>query len=127
MGLLLDGNKQNHKNAQDHSANKFNKYQVIASIPEEHNLNLVAFGRILIIYVHVSQPEKFEIIFCRQLFILTTFYDSYTVLLWGPCIRTNNVVYHIFFYMYTKPSQSENSHVTGLSIGAGSQPKPPAS
>ena len=56
MGLLLGGNKQNHKNAQDHSANKFNKYQVIASIPEEHNLNLVAFGRILIIYVHVSQP-----------------------------------------------------------------------
>ena len=63
LGLSLDGNKQNHKNAQDHSANKFNKYQVIASIPEEHNLNLVAFGRILIIYVHVSQPEKFEIIF----------------------------------------------------------------
>ena len=80
MGLLLGGNKQNHKNAQDHSANKFNKYQVIASIPEEQNLNLVAFGRILI-YVHVSQPGKFEIIFCRQLFISTTFYDSYTVLL----------------------------------------------
>ena len=53
LGLLLDGNKQNHKNEQDHSANKFNKYQVIASIPEEHNLNLVAFGGILI-YVHVT-------------------------------------------------------------------------
>ena len=47
LGLSLDGNKQNHKNAQDHSANKFNKYQVIASIPEEHNLNPVAFWEIL--------------------------------------------------------------------------------
>ena len=35
LGLSLDGNKQNHKNAQDHSANKFNKYQVIASIPAQ--------------------------------------------------------------------------------------------
>ena len=35
LGLSLDGNKQNHKNAQDHSANEFNKYQVIASIPAQ--------------------------------------------------------------------------------------------
>ena len=35
LGLLLDGNKQNHKNVQDHSANKFNKYQVIASTPAQ--------------------------------------------------------------------------------------------
>ena len=48
LGLSLDGNKQSHKNAQDHSANKFNKYQVIASIPEENNRNPVAFWGILI-------------------------------------------------------------------------------
>ena len=59
--------------------------------PSQHNLNLVAFWGILI-YVHVSQPGKFEIIFCRQQFNSTTFYDSYTVLLQGPCISTNNVV-----------------------------------
>ena len=83
LGLLLDGNKQNHKNAQDHSANKFNKYQVIASIPEEHNLNLVAFWGILI-YVHVSSPGKFENIFCKQLFNSTTFNDSYAVFCGTP-------------------------------------------
>ena len=41
----------------------------------------------------------------------------------GPIMWCNT----FFFYMYTKPSQTENSHVTGLSIRAGSQPKPPAS